>query len=158
MAPFMGACLAFKGAWQAESLRYNSLRIPPPRRHECVCPSLPPSALLAAGGRTSLHHLAPQRQSSPQPLPAPRRHRGTRLRLDGSLSRSGPLRPHLAQAQRRCPNGLPLPASRRRQSSPMVMPNHVHVLLTPIISPSKLLQSVKGFSAREANKILGRTG
>ena len=40
----------------------------------------------------------------------------------------------------------------------VVMPNHVHVLLTPIISPSKLLQSVKGFSAREANKILGRTG
>ena len=40
----------------------------------------------------------------------------------------------------------------------VVMPNHVHVLLTPIVTPSKLLQSVKGFSAREANKILGRTG
>ena len=40
----------------------------------------------------------------------------------------------------------------------VVMPNHVHVLLTPIIAPSKLLQSVKGFSAREANKILKRTG
>ncbi|HZM09909.1 MAG TPA: transposase [Candidatus Limnocylindrales bacterium] len=40
----------------------------------------------------------------------------------------------------------------------VVMPNHVHVLLTPIITASKLLQSVKGFSAREANKILGRTG
>jgi putative transposase len=40
----------------------------------------------------------------------------------------------------------------------VVMPNHVHVLLTPIITPCKLLQSVKGFSAREANKILGRTG
>jgi type I restriction enzyme R subunit/putative DNA methylase len=38
------------------------------------------------------------------------------------------------------------------------MPNHVHVLLTPFITASKLLQSVKGFSAREANKILGRTG
>jgi len=40
----------------------------------------------------------------------------------------------------------------------VVMPNHVHVLVTPIIAPSKLLQSVKGFSAREANKILERTG
>src|SRR5450759_2026037 len=40
----------------------------------------------------------------------------------------------------------------------VVMPNHVHVLLTSIIAPSKLLQSLKGFSAREANKILERTG
>ncbi|MGD0775909.1 MAG: transposase [Candidatus Solibacter sp.] len=40
----------------------------------------------------------------------------------------------------------------------VVMPNHVHVLLTPIVAPAKLMQSVKGFSAREANKILGRTG
>ena len=40
----------------------------------------------------------------------------------------------------------------------VVMPNHVHALLTPLVAPSKLLQSVKGFSAREANKILGRTG
>jgi REP element-mobilizing transposase RayT len=40
----------------------------------------------------------------------------------------------------------------------VVMPNHVHVLVTPVVTASKLLQSVKGFSAREANKILGRTG
>jgi REP element-mobilizing transposase RayT len=39
-----------------------------------------------------------------------------------------------------------------------VMPNHVHVLLLPRVDPSKLLQSVKWFSAREANKRLGRTG
>jgi type I restriction enzyme R subunit/putative DNA methylase len=38
------------------------------------------------------------------------------------------------------------------------MPNHVHVLLSPLTTPSKLLQSVKGFSAREANKILARSG
>ncbi|MGA3096486.1 MAG: transposase [Bryobacteraceae bacterium] len=40
----------------------------------------------------------------------------------------------------------------------VVMPNHVHVLLSPLTTPSKLLQSVKGFSAREANKILARSG
>src|ERR1035437_7704706 len=40
----------------------------------------------------------------------------------------------------------------------VVMPNHVHVLLTPSIAASRWLQAVKGFSAREANKILGRTG
>jgi REP element-mobilizing transposase RayT len=40
----------------------------------------------------------------------------------------------------------------------VVMANHVHTLLTPIVTASKLLHSVKGFTAREANKILGRTG
>ena len=39
-----------------------------------------------------------------------------------------------------------------------IMANHVHVLLLPLISPSRLLQSLKGFTAREANKVLGRTG
>ena len=39
-----------------------------------------------------------------------------------------------------------------------VMPNHVHVLLLPLVDPSKLLHSVKGFFAREANKLLGRSG
>jgi len=40
----------------------------------------------------------------------------------------------------------------------VIMPNHVHALLTPKISPSKLMQSIKGSSAREANKMLGVTG
>ena len=40
----------------------------------------------------------------------------------------------------------------------VVMPNHVHTLLDPRVDPSKFLHSVKGFSAREANKILARTG
>jgi REP element-mobilizing transposase RayT len=40
----------------------------------------------------------------------------------------------------------------------VVMANHVHTLLTPIVTASKLLHSVKGFTAREANKLLGRTG
>jgi len=37
------------------------------------------------------------------------------------------------------------------------MANHVHVLLLRI-TPSRLLQSLKGFTAREANRVLGRTG
>jgi REP element-mobilizing transposase RayT len=40
----------------------------------------------------------------------------------------------------------------------VILSNHVHVLVTPLVSPSKLLQSVKGYSAREANKLLERTG
>jgi REP element-mobilizing transposase RayT len=40
----------------------------------------------------------------------------------------------------------------------VVMPNHVHNLLLPKISPSRLMQSLKGVTARDANRILGRTG
>jgi putative transposase len=40
----------------------------------------------------------------------------------------------------------------------VVMANHVHVLLLPLVSPSRLLQSLKGCTAREANLILGNTG
>jgi REP element-mobilizing transposase RayT len=40
----------------------------------------------------------------------------------------------------------------------VVMANHVHVLLLPLISPSRLLQSLKGCTAREANLVLGLTG
>jgi putative transposase len=40
----------------------------------------------------------------------------------------------------------------------VLMPNHVHVLLTPKIAPAKLMQSIKGVSARAANQILGISG
>ena len=40
----------------------------------------------------------------------------------------------------------------------VVMANHVHVLITPHIEVSKLMHSLKRFTAREANKILGLTG
>jgi hypothetical protein len=36
------------------------------------------------------------------------------------------------------------------------MANHVHILLLPKISPSRLLQSMKGFTAGQANLILNR--
>jgi putative transposase len=40
----------------------------------------------------------------------------------------------------------------------VVMANHVHVLLLPLVPPSQLLKSIKGFTARKANLLLGRTG
>ena len=40
----------------------------------------------------------------------------------------------------------------------VVMSNRVHVLLLPKILPSRLLQSLKGATAREANRVLGRRG
>ncbi len=40
----------------------------------------------------------------------------------------------------------------------VVMPNHVHVLLRPLVDPSRALRGLKGCTAREANKVLGRAG
>jgi REP element-mobilizing transposase RayT len=40
----------------------------------------------------------------------------------------------------------------------VVMPNHVHLLVTPRVSPAHLLKSLKGATARDANRLLGRTG
>jgi hypothetical protein len=40
----------------------------------------------------------------------------------------------------------------------LIMANHVHVLLLPSTSPSLLLKSLKGATAREANRLLHRTG
>ncbi|MBI3680708.1 MAG: transposase [Acidobacteria bacterium] len=40
----------------------------------------------------------------------------------------------------------------------VVMPNHVHLLVTPLATAREWLGPLKGFTAREANRILGRTG
>lgn len=40
----------------------------------------------------------------------------------------------------------------------VVMANHVHLLVTPEIAPARLIASLKGTTARAANKVLGRTG
>jgi putative transposase len=40
----------------------------------------------------------------------------------------------------------------------VVMPNHVHLLMTPLVEVSKVMQSLKRFTAREGNSILGLTG
>ena len=40
----------------------------------------------------------------------------------------------------------------------VIMANHVHVLLLPLVSPSRFLKSLKSVTARNANRVLGRTG
>jgi putative DNA methylase len=40
----------------------------------------------------------------------------------------------------------------------VVMPNHVHILLDPLVPMAKLTSGIKGVSARYANLKLGRTG
>ncbi|SPF39769.1 conserved hypothetical protein [Candidatus Sulfopaludibacter sp. SbA4] len=39
-----------------------------------------------------------------------------------------------------------------------VMPNHVHIVVEPLAPLPKITKSIKGFTARTANQILGRTG
>jgi putative DNA methylase len=39
-----------------------------------------------------------------------------------------------------------------------IMPNHVHLLITPIREVSGIMQSLKRFTAREGNRMLGLTG
>ena len=50
-------------------------------------------------------------------------------------------------------------------SAAVVMPDHIHLILKPLVvesdteySLSKILQSIKGFSAREINKVRGTKG
>jgi REP element-mobilizing transposase RayT len=40
----------------------------------------------------------------------------------------------------------------------VVMANHVHLLITPHVEVSRLRQSLKRFTAREGNRMLGLTG
>jgi REP element-mobilizing transposase RayT len=40
----------------------------------------------------------------------------------------------------------------------VVMPNHIHLLVTPHEDVSKILHSLKRFTARQSNQILGQTG
>jgi len=73
-------------------------------------------------------------------------------------ARSGPLhlgRPEIAQ--------LLVDAILYRQGhlqlhAYVIMANHVHVLITPRVDVSELMHSLKGFTARKANQILGLTG
>jgi putative transposase len=40
----------------------------------------------------------------------------------------------------------------------VIMANHVHLLITPCVEVSRLMQSLKRFTAREGNRLLGLTG
>jgi type I restriction enzyme R subunit/putative DNA methylase len=40
----------------------------------------------------------------------------------------------------------------------VLMPNHVHALIHPRFELARIMQSLKGFSAHQANKVLRRTG
>jgi REP element-mobilizing transposase RayT len=50
------------------------------------------------------------------------------------------------------------PQEMYRLHSFVVMSNHVHILIRPYIDLPRITKAIKGFTAREANKILRRTG
>jgi type I restriction enzyme R subunit/putative DNA methylase len=45
-----------------------------------------------------------------------------------------------------------------RLSAYAVMSNHVHILIWPKALLPEITKAIKGFTAREANRVLGRTG
>jgi REP element-mobilizing transposase RayT len=47
---------------------------------------------------------------------------------------------------------------RYRLHSFVIMPNHVHLLITPNVDATRWLRPLKGFTAHRANEILGRKG
>ena len=40
----------------------------------------------------------------------------------------------------------------------VIMANHIHLLMTPLVNPPRVMQSIKGGSARLVNQLLGQTG
>jgi putative DNA methylase len=48
--------------------------------------------------------------------------------------------------------------SRYRVHSFVIMPNHVHVLITPLQPVTRIIRTWKSFSARKSNRALGRKG
>ncbi|HVO96664.1 MAG TPA: transposase [Bryobacteraceae bacterium] len=99
------------------------------------------------------HHLSP---------PAPLKSGEAFVWLDRQIDnpRSGPLflkRPEIAQiVVESIQRGAEL--GHYQLAAYIVMANHVHLLIRPLIDPSRRLRSLKGASAREANIALGRTG
>jgi REP element-mobilizing transposase RayT len=82
--------------------------------------------------------------------------------MDRSLdtARNGPLFLHQPRIARIVVDSLRRGAELRHYQlgAWVVMANHVHVVVRPNVPPSRLLQSLKGFTARETNRALGRTG
>ena len=69
--------------------------------------------------------------------------------------------PKRLSASRRCVNSCFLctgAADDFRLHAWVVMPSYVHLLITPQVEVAALLRRLKGASARESNKLLGRTG
>jgi REP element-mobilizing transposase RayT len=73
--------------------------------------------------------------------------------------RNGPLHLKNERAAKSVENSILFGVPERyRLFAYCVMPNHVHVLLTPIMRYRKLMQGIKGYTAHEINGLLGLRG
>ena len=71
----------------------------------------------------------------------------------------GPLFPRMPEIAKMVMDAIHYRDQRTYQlHSFVVMPNHVHRLMTPLEPVSKVMQSLKRFTAREGNRMLGLTG
>ena len=76
-------------------------------------------------------------------------------------SASGPLylrMPEIAALVVKCLHDGERRFHRYQMHSFVVMPNHVHLLVTPQVAATRWLGPLKGFVAHEANRMLGRSG
>ena len=83
--------------------------------------------------------------------------------IDRTLDRSasGPLYlriPEIAAVVVACLRDGEQRFHRYQMHSFVVMPNHVHLLVTPHVAATRWLGPLKGFAAHEANRMLGRIG
>jgi REP-associated tyrosine transposase len=123
----------------------------------------PPSSYLP-GRPLAVPHLAPPRRDTPSEFQPPGKTLSGEafVLMDRKLdsARTGPMflvKEEIAsQVIASLWHGME--AGNYELASFVIMANHVHVLLLPKIPANKLLKSLKGYTAREANKLLGRTG
>ncbi len=127
-----------------------------PRRYAPAEPS---------GRQAPVCHLASLRQPATGALPAANQTEcRTSLCLGGPISRLSPCWTALLEATAHRTNGGGFHPLRRAHlqyddlQAFLVMANHVHLLARPRVNPSRFLQTLKGYTAREANRMLGRTG
>jgi REP element-mobilizing transposase RayT len=73
-------------------------------------------------------------------------------------NRDGPLFLKTPEIAMLLVNAIVEPTSDYELHSWVVMPNHVHMLVTPQTAPPAFLRKLKGKTAHAANRLLGRTG
>jgi REP element-mobilizing transposase RayT len=72
---------------------------------------------------------------------------------------SGPLYLHMPEMADMVMGAIRYRDGRHYQlHSYVVMPNHVHLLITPMVNMSKVMQSLKRFTGLEGNRMLGVSG
>ncbi len=78
--------------------------------------------------------------------------------LDAGYGSCALMRPDVRQVVQECL--LRFDGQRLRLHAAVIMPNHIHLLLEPLVGNelSELLKGIKGASARKANQALGNTG